>query len=97
MVLASHRPVLRGHVLPPREAIVSGSPLSAFYAAAPVGLPDSFAVFEASEPATAFVWLVPISGVEADLIGSHGWVWFEDQLVEQQPDLFDLMRRDIAH
>jgi hypothetical protein len=97
MVLAEHRPILRGEVLPPRDAIVPGSSLSAFYAAAPVALPDAFAVFEKSEPHTVFVWLVPISASEAELIDSHGWVWFEDQLVEQQPDLFDLTRRDIAH
>jgi hypothetical protein len=97
MVLAEHRPILRGEVLPPRGAIVPGSTLSAFYAAQPVALPDAFAVFEGSEPHTAFVWLVPISAAEAELIGSHGWNWFEDQLVTQQPDLFDLTRRDIAH
>jgi hypothetical protein len=97
MVLAEHRPILRGEVLPPRDAIVPGSTLSAFYAAQPVVLPDAFAVFEGSEPHTAFVWLVPISAAEAELIGSHGWSWFEDQLVEQQPDLFDLTRGDIAH
>ena len=97
MVLAEHRPILRGEVLPPRGAIVPGSTLSAFYASAPVALPDAFAVFEGSEPHTVFVWLVPISAAEAGLIGSHGWSWFEDQLVEQQPDLFDLARQDIAH
>lgn len=97
MVLAEHRPVLRGEVLPPRDAIVPGSTLSAFYAAVPVALPDAFAVFEGSDPPTVFVWLVPISAREAGLVGAHGWSWFEDQLVEQQPDLFDLRRRDIAH
>jgi hypothetical protein len=97
MVLAEHRPILRGEVLPPRDAIVPGSTLSAFYAAAPVALPEAFAAFEGSEPHTVFVWLVPISAAEAELIGSHGGSWFEDQLVEQQPDLFDLTRRDIAH
>jgi Suppressor of fused protein (SUFU) len=97
MLLAEHRPVLRGEVLPPRDAIVPGSALSAFYAAAPVALPDSFAAFDGTDPHTVFVWMVPISAAEADLIGSHGWAWFEDQLVKQQPDLFDLRRRDIAH
>lgn len=97
MLLAEHRPVLRGEVLPPRDAIVPGSRLSAFYAAAPVALPDSFAAFGGTDPHTVFVWMVPISAAEADLIGSHGWAWFEDQLVKQQPDLFDLRRRDIAH
>jgi hypothetical protein len=97
MVLAEHRPILRGEVLPPRGAIVPGSTLSAFYAAAPVALPDAFAAFEGSEPHTVFVWLIPISAAEADLIASHGWSWFEDQLVQQQPDLFDLTRQDIAH
>ncbi len=97
MVLAEHRPVLRGEVLPPRDAIVPGSTLSAFYAAAPVALPDGFAVFDGSDPQTVFVWLVPISATEAGLIDSHGWSWFEEQLVVQQPDLFDLARRDITH
>jgi Suppressor of fused protein (SUFU) len=97
MLLAEHRPVQRGEILPPRDAIIRGSMLSAFYAAPPVALPDSFAEFDGTDPHTVFVWMVPISAGEADLISSHGWAWFEDQLVEQQPDLFDLRRRDIAH
>lgn len=97
MLLARHQPLLRGDVLPPAGPIVSGSTLSALYAAIPVLLPDAFAVFEGSEPPTVFVWLVPVTAVEADLIGSHGWSWFEDQLVEQQPDLFDLGRPGILH
>jgi hypothetical protein len=59
MVLAEHRPILRGDVLPPRGAIVPGSTLSAFYAAAPVALPDAFAAFGGSEPPTVFVLADP--------------------------------------
>jgi hypothetical protein len=39
----------------------------------------------------------PWNTLEGDLIASHGWSWFEDQLVQQQPDLFDLTRQDIEH
>ena len=35
--------------------------------------------------------------IEAGLIGSRGSKWFEDQLVQQQPALFDLTRQEIAH
>ncbi|MDP9244628.1 MAG: suppressor of fused domain protein [Chloroflexota bacterium] len=59
MVLAEHRPVLRGGVLPPRDAIVPESALSAFYAAAPVALPDAFAVFGGSQPHTVFFGWCP--------------------------------------
>ena len=74
-----------------------GATLEAMYAASPVVYPDGFAVFERSEPPTVFVWLIPIDAEEAELIDSHGWSWFEDQLEAQQPDLFDLRRPRIAH
>lgn len=59
-------------------------------------LPDEFAVFAGSDPPTVLAWLVPVSVREAALIGSHGWKWFEDRLVAEQPNLFDLARGDLA-
>jgi hypothetical protein len=97
LVLDRHRGLLRGEVLPPRGALVPSARLDALYAAAPVMLPNEFATLLGSNPPTVFVWLVPISNREADLVATHGWGWFEDQLVEQQPDLYDLDRRDIRH
>jgi hypothetical protein len=97
LLLERHMALLRGEVLPPRDPLVAGSRLDALYAAQPVMLPDEFAVFAGSDPPTVFVWLVPVSAREAAIIGSHGWDWFEEQLVAQQPDLFDLARGDIAH
>jgi hypothetical protein len=97
LVLKRHHALLRGEVLPPRDALVPNAKLDALYAAAPVMLPHEFATFFGSDPPTVFVWLMPISHREADLIATHGWDWFEDRLVEQQPNLFDLARADIRH
>ncbi len=97
LVLQRHHGLLRGEVLPARDALAPTARLDALYAAAPAMLPDEFATFFGSEPPTVFVWLMPISNREADLIATHGWDWFEDRLVEQQPNLYDLARADIRH
>ena len=96
-VVARHRPLLRGDVVPMGDGLVAGSPLDTFYIAPPVMLPDAFAVLGATEPPTVFAWMVPITSVEAGLVESRGWRWFEDLLVQQQPNLFDLERGPIEH
>lgn len=96
-LLGRHRALLRGEILPPREPITPGSQLAAFYAAAPVLIPDAFGSYAGSTPPTVFVWLVPITATESELVASHGWEWFESQLEAQQPDLLDLGRDGIVH
>lgn len=97
LVIASHRPLLRGEVLPPRDAIIPGSTLTAFVASPPGSYPESLDAFEDTDPPTVIVQLVPISRAEVALIDSHGWAWFEEQLAEQLKDVLDLERTGIRH
>ena len=97
LLVASNRPLLRGEVLPPRDAIVPGSPLTAFLATSPGSYPESFGIVESTEPPTVIVQLVPIAPAEVALIESHGWVWFGEQLAKQRIDVFDMERAVIRH
>lgn len=96
MLIARHQALLRGEVLRGSGSIPPGGSLDSLYAAAPVMLPDEFGTYP-SDPPTVFVWLVPIHDAEAALVATHGWLWFEQQLVERQPDLYDLRRAEIDH
>jgi Suppressor of fused protein (SUFU) len=87
--------LLRGETIPPRGPIADGSSLSALYCSVPTFLPDDANVFKHTIPPTVFVWLLPITERELSFVISHGWSQFEDELVKQDPDLFDLMRPGI--
>jgi hypothetical protein len=50
----------------------------AFYAAIPVYFPDGFANYREEDRDVVMVWLVPISGTEAEFVHEHGWNRFED-------------------
>jgi hypothetical protein len=97
MLLKAHEALALGDVIRGAGDILDRGEKTALYAATPTFLPDDFAVFVASEPPTEFVWLVPITGGEADLVDSHGRDWFEGRLLQAQPNLFDLARSPIPH
>lgn len=88
--------ILRGDVIGPRGRLFDGSEMEALYAAAPVYLPDDFAVFVARPTNVAIGWLVPISHSEAHFILSRGWSEFESKLAELDPDLVDMGRSPIT-
>jgi len=48
-----------------------------------------------SNPATVFVWLIPITGQEAEFVKSTGWSKFEDILERSSPDFWDLDRESV--
>jgi hypothetical protein len=91
-LLATHTALVRGEVIGPRGPLVAGSALEALYCSQPVYFSDALATFAGSEPATVFVWLVPISAAEARYVADRGWSAFEDHLVARDPDLLDLLR-----
>jgi hypothetical protein len=95
--LLSGSAYVRGDVIGPREALFTGSDMTAFYVAIPVCFSDVFATIEITGFGTVvFAWLVPITSPEAAFVAARGWEAFEDQLAEQQPDLLDLTRHSIA-
>jgi Suppressor of fused protein (SUFU) len=94
-VLKDRIALVRGQVLGPRSAIL-GSQLTALYCAIPVFLSDDFGQCDSSEPATVFVWLIPIWSSEANAIQAHGWRHFESVMAEANADLFSLDRPPLA-
>ncbi len=94
--IAQGRAVLRGDVIGPRGPLFSSdSQLEAFYAANPLCFPDEFANYREGDRDVVLVWLIPISGKEADFVRAHGRSRFEDEVVKAAVDLTDLRRRTL--
>ena len=93
MAMGTGRALVRGDVIGPAGPLVSGATVTALYVTTPSYFPEGFAVFDAGEHGKVVVaWLVPITNREADFVAQHGWDAFEDELVEQNPDLVDFHR-----
>lgn len=85
----------RGQVLGPWGRLFADTQMSALYAAAPVYLPDEFAVCDTAAASVVMTWLVPITDAEAHYVARYGWRAFEDELLGENPDLTDLSRGSI--
>lgn len=95
--ITSRRAYLRGDVIGPRGALISGTDMEALYVSLPVYLPDSFATYKSPEGISCiFAWLVPITSQEAAFAKTKGWETFEDRLASVDPDLLDLRRKSIV-
>lgn len=92
----SHHALLRGDVVGPSDPLIPGIRLNAGYAAIPVLHDPRLRTFDRTDPATVFVWIVPIHGEEADFVRRNGWETFEERLEEAEIDLCDLERNPIA-
>jgi hypothetical protein len=88
----SKRALLRGEVLGPGQPVTSEATLTAVYVANPSPFHPALTDFRSEPPAIIFAYLIPISGQEASLIQSHGWRWFEAELENQNPDVWDWAR-----
>lgn len=93
--LTSGHAWLRGDVLPLARPLAPGGTASALYVSAPVYLPDAFAVCRTEGVDVVVAWLVPVTADEAGAVREHGWDWFEDRLVEVQPELTDPCRASV--
>lgn len=94
LVLQRSRALLRGEVIGPATPVATGSTLSAVYVTNPSPFDDSLTRFVSESPPTVFAYLVPITEAEAGLVHEKGWRWFEDQLEQQNPDIWDLARTE---
>jgi hypothetical protein len=95
-LIADHRGLLRGEVVGPRGQLFADSAMTALYAAAPIYLPDEFAVCETTAGPVVLTWLIPITDVEARFAQTHGWSALEDAFQADNPDLVDIGRAPLA-
>jgi hypothetical protein len=93
LVLRRGKALLRGEVIGPAAPVIRGSTLEAMYVTNPSPFDGSLTEF-VSEPATVFAYLIPITSSEATLARERGWRWFEDELMRQDPDIWDLTRTE---
>ena len=87
------RAALRGEVIDFLHPLVDGATVSAVYATNPTPFDEGLAEFFNVDSPVIFALLVPITAKEVSLIGNHGWNWFEDSLEAQDPDIWDLKRK----
>lgn len=94
-VLSTGNSLLRGAVVGPHQPLIPGVAMNSVYCTMPVMFDPEFATFSGSEPATVFVWLVPMLSDEADFVRLNGWNKFEDLLEREQPDFWNLNRASV--
>src|SRR5215468_929280 len=59
-IVSTHQALLRGQVIGPGEIIIPGISLNSVYAAIPVVFPEPLHTYNATDPPTVFVWIIPI-------------------------------------
>lgn len=94
-LISKKRALLRGDVIGPSTPVIPGVRMNSVYAAIPVVFEDSFATYRSSDPATVFVWLVPLIESEASIAKKIGWSKFEDFLERENIDFWNLDRAPI--
>lgn len=90
------RALARGEVIGNHPSTPVGTVPPELYASMPVVYPQGLTTLADSNPATVFVWLVPLRVPETEFIRAKGWNAFEDLLQDADPDLFDLRRVSIV-
>jgi hypothetical protein len=95
-LLARGRGLGRGEVLGPRGVLFPDTDMTALVAAAPVYLPDAFAVCDTPAAPVVLTWLIPLTDLEARFATEHGWPELEDLFVRKNPDLTDLTRASVV-
>jgi hypothetical protein len=91
-VLEHRKALLRGEIVGPGPSVVPNSILTEIFVTNPSPFDSSLTHFSTSPP-LVFAYLIPVSAAEAFLVRSRGWRWFEEQLEQQDPDVWDLGRR----
>lgn len=93
-VVARGKALLRGEVVGPGAPVIAGATVTAVYVTNPSPFDKSLTQFASASPPTVFAYLVPITSAESVLVQERGWSWFEDQLDQQNPDIWDLARTE---
>jgi hypothetical protein len=92
-LLDGKKGLLLGEVIGPGNPVIPGASARAVYVANPSPFNDSLTQFT-SAPPLVFAYLIPITVDEAFLVRDHGWRWFENELAEQNQNVWDLGRSE---
>lgn len=84
--------LLRGQIVGPGEEI-AGSRLRFLFVTNPISMPESLLQYD--DDSLVLCYLVPVFDEEAARIKKDGWSWFEDQLEQQDVDIWNLRRTAI--
>ena len=95
-VLALGEALLRGDMIGPQNPLIPGVAANSVYCTVPVPFEPGLATYDASDPPTAFVWILPATGAEAEFVMRNGWSRFEELLESREPDLWDLDRPSVV-
>lgn len=94
--IKSEEPLGRGRIIGPHGNIFKDSDKQALLPAYPFYFPRSFyAYYVDDQNYIVQTWLIPVTAKEADYVDIQGWYSFENRIIEQNPDLFDLYRKPI--
>jgi hypothetical protein len=88
--------LLRGDMVGPQDGLIPGAAANSVYCTVPVPFDPQLATYEGSDPPTAFVWILPTTGEEAEFVMRNGWSRFEELLESREPDLWDLDRASVV-
>lgn len=95
-ICIKHDALLRGEVIGPSSSIVKGTNMNSIYASIPVLYRNDLRTYYGSDPATVFVWLIPLTDQESMYVKDRGWEDFEDALENSEVDLWDLNRPSLV-
>lgn len=95
-VLSLGEALLRGDMIGPQNPLIPGVAANSVYCTVPVPFEPGLATYDASDPPTAFVWVLPATGEEAEFVMRNGWSKFEELLESREPDLWDLDRASVV-
>ncbi|WP_223936230.1 suppressor of fused domain protein [Arthrobacter sp. StoSoilB5] len=93
--LESGEPLSAGDVIGPRGRMFDGSEMEAIFVRAPEHLPEAFSPLRVGDQDIQFLWLVPITGPEAQYINEHGVGAFESIVKQQRPAFEDVHRQSV--
>ena len=90
----TNRAFHRGEIVSIPGDMLPNTRIVALYVTNPSAFPDTLISLSNAEPPVIFVFLVPITSQERNLIQAQGWGEFEKLLEEQDPNIWDLRRTD---
>jgi antitoxin YqcF len=87
-------PLKLGQIVASPRLVARGATPSAFFCTQPTPFSSELTEFEQGELPLVFVYLIAVLPDEVRQLSERGWSWFEEQLEAQDPNIWDLSRKD---